>query len=268
MDLQELIVRGRFVFSNAPERLGVFKLVNGRRTASDIGRTLKRHVNNIHRDLRLLNDAELIRPRINGDGMQIRDAGFLLYEITPLARTVPTNYFLGPAKLVNGKQPLAHQSKQPKRLSSKRLAAVPMPTEVELLDICKEGEDQVYEFKSAGTEVRKITREIAAMLNTKQGGIVLYGVDDDGTIQGSDVSRQKFDQPLQNSVKNSISPAVTVGLKSVSVMGSQILAILVPPWNRRDVYQFDERVLIRKGTNVFACKPEELRKLHKGEYVI
>jgi hypothetical protein len=265
MDLQELIARGRFVFSRAPERLGVFKLVNGRRTASDIGRLLKRHVNNVHRDLRLLNDAELIRPRIDGDGLPIRDAGFLLYELTPLARTVPTNYFLGPAKLVKGKQPSAQQSK---RSSNKRPAPVPMPTEVELLDICKNGEDQTYEFKSAGTEVRKVTREIAAMLNTKQGGMVLYGVDDDGTIQGSDVTRQKFDQPLQNSVKNSISPAVTVGLKSVSVMGSQVLVILVPPWNRRDVYQFDERVLIRKGTNVFACKPEELRKLHKGEYVI
>jgi hypothetical protein len=265
MDLQELIVRGRFVFSRATERLGVFKLVNGRRTASDIGRMLKRHVNNVRRDLRLLNDAELIRPRIDGNGLPIRDAGFPLYELTPLARTVPTNYFLSPAKLIKGKQPSARQSK---RSSNKRLAVVPVPTEVELLDICKNGEDQTYEFKSAGTEVRKITREIAAMLNTKQGGIVLYGVEDDGTIQGSDVTRQKFDQPLHNSVKNSVSPAVTVALKSVSVMGSQVLVILVPPWNRRDVYQFDERVLIRKGTNVFACKPEELRKLHKGECVI
>ncbi len=41
-----------------------------------------------------------------------------------------------------------------------------------------------------------------------------------------------------------------------------------PPWNRWDVYQFDEKVLIRKGTNAFAAKPEELRKLHRGEFVI
>jgi hypothetical protein len=33
-------------------------------------------------------------------------------------------------------------------------------------------------------------------------------------------------------------------------------------------YQFDEKVFLRKGTNVFAAKPEELLKLHRGEYVI
>jgi predicted HTH transcriptional regulator len=123
-------------------------------------------------------------------------------------------------------------------------------------------------FKGAGTEVRKITKEIAAMLNTGQGGVIFYGVDDGGTIQGSDVKRQEFDQPLQNSVKNSIAPAATVALKAVSVLGTEILVIIVPPWNRRDVYQFDEKVLIRKGTNVFAARPEELKKLHNRESVI
>ena len=106
------------------------------------------------------------------------------------------------------------------------------------------------------------------MFNTKRGGIVFYGVDDDGTIQGSDVTRQRLDQPLQNSVKNSISPAAVFSLKSVSVMGVDVLVVIVPPWNKRDVYQYDEKVLLRKGTNVFAAKPEELRKLHRGEYVI
>jgi predicted HTH transcriptional regulator len=134
--------------------------------------------------------------------------------------------------------------------------------------VCKKGEDQTVEFKAAGTDVRKITKEIAAMLNTRQGGIILYGVEDDGTIQGSEVSRQKLDQPLQNSVKNSIAPAATVTLKSISVLGTEVLVIIAPPWNRKDVYQFDQKVLIRKSTNVFGAKPEELKKLHRGNYVI
>jgi len=143
-----------------------------------------------------------------------------------------------------------------------------VPTENDILDMCKSGEDQTLEFKAAGTEARKITKEIAAMLHTRAGGIILYGVDDDGTIHGSDVTRQKLDQPLQNSIKNSVAPAAVVALKSVSVLGSDVLVVIVPPWNKRDVYQFDEKVFLRKGTNVFAAKPEELRKLHRGEYVI
>ncbi len=106
------------------------------------------------------------------------------------------------------------------------------------------------------------------MLHTRLGGIILYGVDDDGTIHGSDMTRQRLDQPLQNSIKNSIAPAAVVGLKSVSVLGAEVVVVIVPPWNRRDVYQFDEKVYLRKGTNVFAAKPEELRKLHRGEHVI
>jgi len=265
MDLQELIARGRFVFSKAPERLGVFGLVNGKRTASDIAGMLKRHANNIRRDLKRLSDAELIQVRRDIDGRPVKIGGFTVYEKTPLARTVPIAYFHGPTRLLKDKP---RGRGMPQKSKGKRPSTLPAPTETEILDICKNGEDQIYEFKAAGTEVRKITREIAAMLNTKQGGIVLYGVDDDGTIQGSDLTRQRFDQPLQNSVKNSISPAAVVGLKSISVVGSDVLVVIAPPWNRRDVYQYDEKVLVRKGTNVFAAKPEELRKLHRGEYVI
>jgi hypothetical protein len=199
------------------------------------------------------------------DGKPVVKDGFTLYEKTPLARTVPISYFSGPIKLSNRSKPSVAK---PSKGAGKRPQPLPVPTENDILDMCKSGEDQTLEFKAAGTEARKITKEIAAMLHTRAGGIILYGVDDDGTIHGSDVTRQKLDQPLQNSIKNSVAPAAVVALKSVSVLGSDFLVVIVPPWNKRDVYQFDEKVFLRKGTNVFAAKPEELRKLHRGEYVI
>jgi hypothetical protein len=262
MDLQELISRGRFIFAGAGERLKVYQFVDGRKNAKDIAKLTRRHVNNVHADLRKLADVGLIEEK-RKNGEAVKKEGFTLYEKTPLARTVPITYFSGPTKLQKPRAVAAPARGRPKRPQS-----LPVPSENEILDICKQGEDQTVEFKAAGTDVRKITREIAAMLHTRLGGMIFYGVDDDGTIQGSDVKRQKFDQPLQNSVKNAIAPAVTFTLKAVSVMGAEVLVVLVPPWNRRDVYQFDEKVLIRKGTNVFAAKPEELKKLHRGEYVI
>jgi len=266
MDLQELITRGRYVFAKAPERLEVFEQVNGRRNTFQIARLLKRHVNNVRRDLQFIADAGLIQPKADKNGRPLKVNGFPVYEKVPLAKTISGAYFRGPARLVPLRETQVREAKS--KVRPKRPKPVPLPTETEILDISRSGEDQIYEFKSAGTEVRKISKEIAAMLNTKRGGIIFYGIEDDGTIQGSDMNRQRLDQPLQNSIKNSISPAATVTLKSVSVMGSAILVIIVPPWNRRDVYQFDERVLIRKSTNVFAAKPEELRKLHRGEYVV
>jgi predicted HTH transcriptional regulator len=262
MDLQELISRGRFIFAGAPERLKLFGLVDGRKTAGEIAKRTKRYVNNVHRDLRQLNDVGLIQER-KKDGVVQKKDGFTLYEKTPLARAVPLSYFSGPTKIPKSKM-TAHSSK----VKRKRPAPLPLPSENEIIDMCEKGEDQILEFKAAGTDVRKIAKEIAAMLNTRGGGMIFYGVEDNGKIQGSDVSRQKFDQPLQNSVKNSIAPAATVTLRSVTVVGSEVLVIIVPPWNRKDVYQFDEKVLVRKGTNNFAAKPEESRKLHNGQYVI
>jgi predicted HTH transcriptional regulator len=264
MDLQELISRGRFVFAGAPERLRVYGLVDGRRTAKDLAKATKRHVNNVHRDLRRLADTGLIEERTKGGEKPEKD-GFAVYDKTPLARTVPLSYFSGPVRLPNRNEVVTAAVP---RGRAKRPQPLPVPTEIAILDMCKSGEDQTLEFKAAGTDVRKISKEVAAMLHTRFGGMILYGVDDDGTIAGSDVSRQKLDQPLQNSIKNSIAPAAVVSLKSVSVLGTEVLVVIVPPWNRQDVYQFDEKVYLRKGTNVFAAKPEELRKLHRGECVI
>jgi predicted HTH transcriptional regulator len=264
MDLQELISRGRFVFAGAPKRLRVYGLVDGRRTAKDLAKVTKRHVNNVHRDLRRLADIGLIEERTKEGGALQKD-GFALYDKTPLARTVPFSYFSGPVRLPNRNEVVTAAAPKGKRKSPQPL---PVPTETTILDMCKSGEDQTLEFKAAGTDVRKITKEVAAMLHTRLGGMILYGVDDDGTITGSGVSRQKLDQPLQNSIRNSIAPAAIVSLKSVPVMGTEVLVVVVPPWNRREVYLFDEKVYLRKGTNVFAAKPEELRKLHRGEYVI
>lgn len=264
MDLQELITRGRFVFARAPQRLQVFELVNGRRTAEGIAQILRRRPNHVYRDLKHLEDAGLAQPKLDRNGTVTKVGGWTVYEKVPLARTVPLTYFRGPIKA-------AAAPSRTKILSSKSLRKPPplkAPSETEVLDICKNGEDQLYEFKGQGADIKKITKEIAAMLNTRQGGLIFYGVEDDGTIQGTDIARQAFDQPLQNSIKNAISPAAAVRLHVVSVMGSEILVISVPPWNRKDVYEFDSRVHVRIGTNVFIARPEQTRKLHRGEYVI
>jgi predicted HTH transcriptional regulator len=265
MDLQELIIRGRFLFSSAPSRLHVFNQVNGRRTATEIAKMLRRHVNNIHRDLKSLSDAGLLQPKRGEDGEPFKKDGYTVYEKIPLARTIPVTYF---------KTSIRHPVRPSKRNSTKRRMVerrpkpLGVPTENEMLDICRKGEDQVHEFKARGTDIRKITHETGAMLNTRQGGLIFYGIEDSGRVQGVDLARQDFDQRLQNSVRNSIAPAATVELRPITVLRSEVFVIIVPPWNRGDVYQFDEKVLIRKGTNAFAAKPEELRRLHRGEYVV
>jgi hypothetical protein len=194
MDLQELIARGRFTFAGATERLRLFGLVDGRKTAKELSKLTKRHVNNIHRDIRQLSDLGLIEEKTKDGEVVLRD-GFTIYQKVPLARTIPLSYFTQRTRLPSTRPTKDRVQKQSPSPKQKPLV---LPGEMDILDMCKQGEDQSVEFKAAGTDVRKIVREVAAMLNTRGGGFILYGVDDDGTIQGTNVSRQKFDQPLQN----------------------------------------------------------------------
>lgn len=269
MDLQELVVRGRFLFAGAPDRLRVFERVNGKRTAKEIAMALRRSASAVLHDLARLRDAGLIETRRDpSTTTPLKKDGAVLYHKLPLARTIPLRYFQQPTEIVRGKRPPSPRSLSARQRRGRRDQALPVPSEMEVLDICRHGEDQLHEFKAAGTDIHKVVREVAAMANTSQGGLVLYGVADDGTIHGSDQPRQKFDQPFQNSIRGSIDPALTARLHAVAALGSMLLVILVPPWNRRDVYHFDGRVLIRKGTNVFPAKSEESRRLHAGIPVI
>lgn len=265
MDIQELVSRGRFIFSGAPKRLEVFSRVNGRRSTKEIARITGKGVQATFNDLKKIRDKELIRPKIGKEGNTLRKDGSTLYEKVPLARDIPLSYFRNTIK----SQKKLHKREIKYRESRNKIFTVlNVPTEKEILDICRHGEDQIYEFKAQGIDVNKISREVGAFLNTKQGGLIFYGVEDDGTIAGTDTSRQRFDQALQNSVKNTIAPPPVISIKEVTILRTKILAVVVPSWDKRTVYQFEGRILIRKGTNVFVASPSEVKKLHEGTYVV
>jgi len=264
MDLQELVTRGRFILSAADERLQVFSLINGKRSAREIAKTVKRAETNVLRDLLKMRDVGLVGVRTDSEGKPVKKHGSVIYQKEPLARQIPLAYFKGPIKPPSS---IAMRPSPKTTGTTRRPKILRVPTETEILDICRSGEDQIYEFKGAGVDASKLAKEIVAFLNTRQGGIILYGVQDDGTIIGTDLKAQVLDQRVQNAVRHSVKPAAHVQIKGVRVMGSEVVLIIAPPWNRQDVYHCDGRVYIRKGTNVFAITPEESKKLHKGAYV-
>ena len=52
-------------------------------------------------------------------------------------------------------------------------------------------------------------------------------------------------------------------------MGNKVIITITAPWDRKNFYHYTktQRYLIRKGTNVFAIKADELKKMSKGEYI-
>jgi len=263
-DLQELISRARFILSGAPKRFDVFNLINGKNSTKDIAKKTGRSLSSVLQDIEKLRDLELIKEK-QANNIPIKKDGASVFEKTPLIKHVSDSYFRDVADTTK-----FVKEKVSKISKAKKVSAIHVPIETEILDICKKGEDQLYEFKSLGTRMEDLSEEIAAFLHTKNGGILFYGVDDSGTILGSDIKRQDFDQRIQNSIRNTINPCPNVDIKDKDVMGVKIILTIIPPWDRKSLYQFTKkgRYLIRKGTNKFAVSPDELKKLSRGEYVV
>jgi hypothetical protein len=265
MEIQELVSRGRILFSGAPARLEIFKLVNGKRSAKEISQKSGRSNVAILNDLLKMKDLELISPKLDQNRKTIKKNGSIIYEKAPLIRHLSISYFADNTRIVK-------ETVKAKAIEGKtKIRVIPslhLPSETEILDVCRRGEDQIYEFKAAGTDVQKLTKEVAAFANTKSGGLIFYGVEDDGTIAGTDKRLQELDQPLQNSVRNAISPSLTVDIAEKDVLGHRIILIRVPAWNRKDVYHYEGRVYIRIGTNAFIAKPEQSKQLHKGTPIV
>ena len=265
VDLQELIVRGRMIFDGASRRLEVFELVSGRST-KEIARKAGRGLPAVDKDLEKLRDLELILEKKDSKGNVIKKDGSIVYDKNPVIKHVPISYFgdvANTTKLV--KKTVKGQGKV-----SKPAETIHVPSENEILDICKQGEDQLYEFKAPGVSADKITKEIAGFLHTKGGGVIFYGVEDDGSIIGADMRRQDLDQKIQNSVRNTVSPPPSIDIKERKIMGSTVLLIVIPPWDRKTIYQntLDSRYYIRRGTNIFALRPDEMKKLSQGDFVV
>ncbi len=264
MDLQELISRGRFLFSGANERLDVFRLVNGRRSAKDIAKETKRNLNSILNDLKKISRKELIIPKKDKDSKIIKKHGSIVYEKHPLAQDIPLSYF---QDTVKGQKKISVDGPRHKKNRNSLYSPLNFPTENEILDIAREGENQLYEFKRAGAEPKDITKEAAAFSVTKKGGLIFYGIEDDGKITGTDLSRQQLDQRINNSIKSSMDPIIIVDIKSTKVTGTEVILVRVPPWNRKDVYQYQGRTYIRMGQNSLPANSSIVKKLHRGEYV-
>ncbi len=264
VDLQELIARGRMIFDGASRRLEVFELVDGTRSSEEIARKTGRGHTAVDKDLRKIKDMELIQERKDAKGKVTKNEGHTVYEKAPLIRHVPLSYF---GDIANTRKLVKETPKGHVKISKR--ASIHVPLENEILDLCRQGEDQLYEFKAPGISADKLTKEIAGFLHTKGGGIIFYGIDDGGAIIGADMRRQDLDQKIQNSVRNTVSPPPSVEIKERKVMGAAVLLIVVPPWDRKTIYQntMDGRYYIRRGTNIFALRPEEIRKLHQGDYV-
>jgi ATP-dependent DNA helicase RecG len=135
-------------------------------------------------------------------------------------------------------------------------------TKTELLEIIRNGENSGVEFKRDTIENRELAKELVALGNL-DGGSVLLGVEDDGTIRG--LTRDKVEEWVMTTCRDKIRPEIIPYFeilrevepgKDVAVVhverGWTVLAV----WHDKRLYYY-----IRVGTECRDPNQQELERL-------
>lgn len=93
----------------------------------------------------------------------------------------------------------------------------------DLRSIAARGESETIEFKRSTAEVNTAARTLCAMLNGQRGGMVLFGVGNNGAIVGQDIGEQTHDR-IRAEVRK-IDPPVIPELRTIPLSGDS--AVLV-----------------------------------------
>lgn len=100
------------------------------------------------------------------------------------------------------------------------------------------GESETLEFKRSLAEREAGARTICAMLNSPQGGIVVFGVNNDGSIRGVEVGEQTHDR-IQGEISR-IDPPIVPNLTTIPISESRAVLVLSVPGNT-EVFRFNGR---------------------------
>jgi ATP-dependent DNA helicase RecG len=137
-----------------------------------------------------------------------------------------------------------------------------MTTRTELLEIIRNGENSGVEFKRDVVQAYDLAKELVAFSN-HSGGVVVLGVEDDGTISG--LTRNDIEEWVMTVCRDKIRPAIIPFFEMVRDVepGRHVGVVRVTRgfdvhtvWhNNRNTYY------IRVGTQSREPSPEELRRL-------
>ena len=128
------------------------------------------------------------------------------------------------------------------------------------------GEDAETEFKRGLGDLKGIARTACALANTS-GGLVVIGVEDDGTIRGTrenpETTRERLTNLLQDGLNNPVSGALghaTVG--DQDGRATSVHWIVIPRQRGFEPLRHGGRVWVRRGRATVEPAPTELQDLY------
>ena len=136
----------------------------------------------------------------------------------------------------------------------------------ELLEIIANGENSGIEFKRDDIRTEQLAKEVVAMANF-QGGRVLLGVEDDGTISG--IQRGNLEEWVMNVFQGKIHPMILPFYEEVKLDDGKMVAVVSFPMGISKPYVLrhsgKEEIYIRVGTTSrLATREQQMRLFELG----
>lgn len=136
----------------------------------------------------------------------------------------------------------------------------------ELLEIITNGENSGVEFKRDDIRPEQLAKEVVAMVNF-QGGRILLGVEDDGTITG--IQRPGLEEWVMNVMQDKIHPMMLPFYEEIHLADNLVVAVITftqgisKPYVVR--HQNREEIYIRVGsTSRLATREQQMRLFEIG----
>lgn len=131
----------------------------------------------------------------------------------------------------------------------------------EILHRIGTGEDERTEFKRGIGDLRPIGRSLSAFANT-EGGVLILGVEDDGTIRGVQEPPDKVTERLTAFLQTGLGAPVQARLGLHQEAGARIHWVEIPRQRGFEPLRFDGRVYVRRGRASVEPSPSELQDLY------
>lgn len=138
-----------------------------------------------------------------------------------------------------------------------------------LLKIIANGEDSSHQFKADIHHAASLGAEMVAFSNT-QGGLLLIGVNDDGSFSGltqNDVSR--LNQLISNAASSNIRPPIAPTTENITYADGMVIVLSIEKGLSKPYMDAQGQVWVKKGADKRKVSaPEELRRMLQSTALI
>jgi len=132
---------------------------------------------------------------------------------------------------------------------------------IELIERISNGEDSFTQFKEQAVSAKDLAKEFVAFSNT-EGGIIIFGIADDGEIKGLDKYEiEKIGQLIGNTANENVKPPIHPLVQNMTIADRKVMVIFIKNGSNKPYKTSGGVFYTKSGADKKRISDEELRRL-------